>query len=404
MSTIETYAPPHPAIAHLSIEQIKELHSRYLAGEKVNTLFTEYNIETASNHLQPLLPLRTLLTLPCPGCGQPLQQKWQTKTNGEPEPFCKPCNHIQSSSCGCTSCHATRIRKYNGKWASTVVRYDLLSLREKILLLALIWSTDHARASINRFQGAGAFCTSPDGSSRYIEQLRKNGVIKLVYAENWLADIKSTVSYGLEKTAWRSNVSDGEHDASDLLSPEDLISRLKLDLDENINEADEETIVTLIREVSEDDAFQYAEEQLTKQNLEMTAEAKTRETLRTLLETTALESVCAAAWEAAKSVGEALKTKAATNRRHASNMFPSTLKKRANSRASNSDAWRVQRSHLHVSRISRVLHDRIFGGEDAFFTWPLSRYYSEVVIPRLVLGKVSTAINKPYALPAADER
>ena len=100
-----------------------------------------------------------------------------------------------------------------------------------------------------------------------------------------------------------------------------------------------------------------------------------------------MESVCAAAWEAAKSLGKALDSGVAKNRRHASNMLPNTLKKRVEARVSKPDAWKVQRSPFHVSRISRILHDRIFGGDDAIVSWPLSRYYNEVVMPRLIYGK-----------------
>lgn len=382
MSYKEMFAAPQDAIAHLSITQIKQLHSRYMAGEKVYALLEEYRIKSSSNHLQGLLPLKILSTRSCPGCNQPLHQKWETKTGGASEPFCKPCGHVEGTNCNCNSCHVKRISLYNGKWATEHLPYKMLTLRDKILLLALIWQPDHSRATINRFQGAGEFCASSTESSRYISQLRNSGAVKLVYAENWLSDIKSVVEYGLENTAWRSNVS-SDTDTNSLLPPETLLEQLKFDIDNNINEADSELLITLIREISVEYSFQYSVEQLSKQNLEMAAVAKTRETLSKLLETTALENVCAAAWEAAKSVGKALNTGAAKNRRHASNMFPGTLEKRVEARASKPDAWKVQRPPFHVSRISRILHDRIFGGDDAIFTWPLSLYYLEVVIPRL---------------------
>ncbi|UST92746.1 hypothetical protein [Pseudomonas siliginis] len=380
------FAVLHPAIAHLSIEQIKQLHSRYLAGEKVYTLLDEYQIKSTSNHLQGLLPLKILSAQLCPGCDQPLLQKWETKSSGVSEPFCKPCGHIKNGNCHCTACRAERISVYNGKWAFEHLPYSALTLRDKILLLALIWQPDHSRATINRFQGAGEFCTSTSGSLQYIKQLRRLGAIKLVYAENWLSDIESVVEYSLENTAWRSNVSSDDNPNAPL-SPEDLIAKLNFDLDNTVDEFDYETLTTLIEQISVEDAFQYSAEQLSKQNLEMTADAKTRETLSILLETTAMESVCAAAWEAAKSVGKALDSGVAKNRRHASNMFPNTLKKRVEARVSKPDAWKVQRSPFHVSRISRILHDRIFGGDDAIVSWPLSRYYNEVVMPRLIYGK-----------------
>ncbi|WP_263262385.1 hypothetical protein [Pseudomonas sp. RIT-PI-S] len=147
-------------------------------------------------------------------------------------------------------------------------------------------------------------------------------------------------------------------------------------MDTEVGIGDEETLVTIIRENAEDEAIQYAEDQLYRHNMDMTAEAKTREVMRSLIETTPLESTLASSWEAAKSSRRAFDEKIANNRKHASNMFPNAVLRRATARAAKPDARVVNRNPEQVSRLSRVLHDRIFGGDDAFFGWPLSRYYA----------------------------
>ncbi|MCI3944415.1 hypothetical protein K0038_01429 [Pseudomonas syringae] len=400
MSATLTLAPSPREVAHLSIEQLVDLHNRYLSGEKLAILFAFYDIRSTRNSLQSLLPLK-YLDKPCPGCGNPLQQKWATKTGGESVPFCKTCSHVETRSCSCKVCHSSRIHAYNGHWATRLVPYGDLNLRDKILLLAFIWSEDYVNASINPYIDAGAFSSSHTACRCYIKELHAHGAIKLVYSERWQSDIESSVDYGLEATKWRANVSVGESD----LTPMPihlLLKQLRSGLDTEIGLDDEEAIVTLIRENALEEAFQYSESQLYRQNLDMTADAKTREVLRDLLETTPLESVFAAAWQAAKSVKKALDDKVANSRRHASNMFPNSIVRLAAARARKPDAWMVNRKSVDVSRISRVLHDHIFGGNDVFFSWPLSRYHAEVIMPRLISSTKSSPYQKPDAASVMD--
>jgi len=382
MSATLTLAPSPPEVAHLSIDQLIELHNRYLSGEKLATLFAHYGIQSTRNSLQALMPLR-YLDKPCPGCGNPLQQKWATKTGGESAPFCKPCSHVETRSCSCQVCYSSRIDAYNGHWATRLIPYWDLSLRDKILLLAFIWSEDHLNASINPYIDAGAFSGSHKTCVHHVKELHARGAIKLVFAQDWQLDVESGIEYGLEHTIWRANVALNGSDVAPLPILQ-LLTQLRSDLDAEIGLDDEETIVTLIRENALEEAFEYSESQLSRQNLDMTAETKTREVLCDLLETTPLNSVLAAVWEASKSVKKALDDKIANSRRHASNMFPNAIVRRAAARARKTDAWTVDRKPGGVSRISRILHDHIFGGSDALFSWPLSRYHAEVIMPRLI--------------------
>jgi hypothetical protein len=400
MSATLTLAPSPPEVAHLSIDQLIELHNRYLSGEKLATLFAHYGIQSTRNRLQSLLPLK-YLDKPCPGCREPLRQKWKTKTSGEPAPFCKSCDHVETTSCSCNVCHFSRIDAYNGQWATRLIPYRNLYLRDKILLLAFIWSVGHLRATINPYDNAGHFSSSHIACRRYIKELHAHGAIKLVFSQSWWSDIESSVDYGLEATKWRANVAVDESDVTPMPIHQ-LLTQLRSDLDTEIGLDDEEAIVTLIRENALEEAFEYSESQLSHQNLDMTAETKTREVLCNLLETTPLDSVLAAVWEASKSVKKALDDKIANSRRHASNMFPNAIVRRAAARARKTDAWTVDRKPGGVSRISRILHDHIFGGSDAFFSWPLSRYRAEVIMPRLFSSTRSTPSQKPYASSMMD--
>ncbi|EGH29564.1 hypothetical protein PSYJA_11520 [Pseudomonas syringae pv. japonica str. M301072] len=400
MSATLILAPSPPEVAHLSIEQLVELHSRYLSGEKLAALFAYFDIQSTRISLHSLLPMK-YLDKSCPvGCN-PLQQKWATKTSGESAPFCKPCSHVETRSCSCKVCHTSRIDAYNGHWATHLIPYWDLNLRDKILLMAFIWSEDHVNGSINPYIDAGAFSTSHTACWGYIKELHAHGAIKLVFSERRQSDIESSVDYRLEATKWRANVA-GDKSHLTSMPIRQLLTQLRSDLDADIGLDDEEALVTLIRENALEEAFQYSVSQLYLQNLDMTADAKTREVLRDLLETTPLESVFAAAWQAAKSVKKALDDKVANSRRHASNMFPNAIVRLAAARARKPDAWTVDRKSADVSRISRVLHDHIFGGNDLFFSWPLSRYHAEVIMPRLISSTKSSPSQKPHAASVRD--
>ncbi len=103
MPEILKHADLHPEVAHLSISQLQELHTRYLAGEKLPVLFSEYSVQSTRNSLEVLLPL-IYIDARCPACGDLLQQRWKTKTGGDSAPFCKPCNHVETLSCSCKVC------------------------------------------------------------------------------------------------------------------------------------------------------------------------------------------------------------------------------------------------------------------------------------------------------------
>lgn len=53
VQTMEVIADP---LGHLSAEQVESIYQRYLQGEKVRDLFTEFSIKTNVNSLLPLLP------------------------------------------------------------------------------------------------------------------------------------------------------------------------------------------------------------------------------------------------------------------------------------------------------------------------------------------------------------
>ncbi len=54
MSASISYAAPYPALSHLSIDQICEMHALFIKGATVKSLLAEYGIESTQKQLQPL--------------------------------------------------------------------------------------------------------------------------------------------------------------------------------------------------------------------------------------------------------------------------------------------------------------------------------------------------------------
>jgi hypothetical protein len=399
MSPTISFAAPHPALSHLSITQILELHTRFINGEKVKDLLCEYHVETSYAQLQPLLPLRILNDNPCPSCGSPMQQKWQTKSYGMPAPFCKPCGHEQGSHCCCRHCVDQRIRLANKEWAEQRLPYLRLQLKDKILLTALLLTHVDGVAKVSGTSDVGAFAPSINGIRSFIGELWGAGAVVMASAPQWVTDsLRSQWIYVAEEYGWSNNVSADTADEAAMPASE-LLLRLRADLESGLASSDEAALVSMIREVAEDYAFSYLDLQMSKQKLDITSESATRKVLRVMIEVLSLADVCAIGWQAAKDCGKAYESKIATSRKHAANMLPSTMTRIAEIRSRKADPWKVERALNRVSRIERVLHDVMFGGHDTFFNWPLDIYYAEVVLPRLQGGRVVTPSKVPYKPP-----
>lgn len=387
MSASISYASLHPAISHLSIEQICEMHVRFMNGASVQSLLDAYQIETDRKQLMPLLPLRILNDQPCPCCSTPMQQKWPTRSQGSQPPFCKPCGHEHISRCNCGYCHRQRLQKANREWAARRFPYSKLGLRHKILLAALLLTAEDEIAGIKRTGNIGPFAPGMRSSETFIAELWNAGIIVLARAPAWvISNHRSEWVFMPEGYGWSNNVSAQAGDEA-ALSAFELLDLLFSDLDLSLQVTDEPVLVAMIRELAQEAAYAYIDEEMYKANLQLSCEAATLKVIRTLLETLALADICAIGWQAAKNCGRCYVENVAKNRRHAANILPGQMSRIAEARLLKPDAWKVDRPIGRVSRVERVLHDVIFGGQDEFFSWPLDVYVLEVVGPRLKSGR-----------------
>lgn len=371
------------------------MHALFMKGATVKSLLAEYGIETTQKQLQPLLPLRILNDQPCPGCGAPLQQKWATKTYGLPPAFCKSCGHQQLSVCTCRYCLRKRLKRANREWSDKRVTFSQLCLKHKILLMALLLTQQDDIAGVHEINSIGPFAPDFSSTEGFIGELWSAGAIVLTRAPEWVtSNYRSEWMYVPEAYGWSSNVSANTAQEKALTAWE-VIERLRRDFDTNLQLSDEPELITLIRELAEHAGFAYLEQQMGKEKLDISAAAATRKVLRCMIETLPLADICAIGWQASKNCGRAYTNKVATSRKHAANMLPGQMARVAESRALKPDTWKVDRAFNRVSRIERVLHDELFGGQDTFFNWPLDRYCEEVVLPRLQSGRKVTPSRAP---------
>ncbi|MCV4286435.1 hypothetical protein OH708_00810 [Pseudomonas capsici] len=279
-------------------------------------------------------------------------------------------------------CREWRIRCANREWSSRQVPYLQLTLKDKILLAALLLTHVDDVAGVTQTHEVGAFAPSLDSTQVFIDELWSSGVIVLTTAPDWVTtNLRTEWIYMSEEYGWSGNVS-CESGEEKILPASKLLHQLLDDLCSGLEASDEATLVAMISELAEDYALAYIETQMDKQNLDLTSKSATRKVVQSLMEELPLADVCAIGWQAVKYCGNAYRDKIANNRRHAANMLPGIMAKIADTRKLKQDPWKVQRGIKTVSRIERILHDLLFEGHDTFFNLPLNRYCEEVVKPR----------------------
>ncbi|WP_157969751.1 hypothetical protein [Pseudomonas huaxiensis] len=372
------YATFHPSIAHLSIAQIEELHSRFINGEKLAPLLIEYKISTNSKQLNPLLPLRTLLNTSCPNCSAPLQLKWATKTTGQSAPFCKPCEHTMERGCQCAYCWQLTINRLNGKWGSQSLQYSELDFQDKLLTLTLLSHPNNKNTKRKRFR-SHVECSA---KTKHLNKLRIKGIIKLADMPKWSSSLNDLIAYYPEEAVWRTNAALVPTPVCQLADAE-LIETIQCDIHSNLTIANELEIISLIHELLEDDLYSYLQEQLSREGLNITTERYTRAALKTLINKLPPREIFAAIWEAAKSASSAFKNGKATCKKHAGNMIPNALLRRGEHRISNTECWKHDYYPVSESLVAPVL--RVLGLTDhaVFFSLPLERYHANYLIARL---------------------
>lgn len=142
----------HPAIAHLTYDQIEELYLRYWNGEPNHVLVKDFDIKHDSKMLIRIIPDAIHFDLECPYCDIPMVSK-RVKKGFQKEGtkiFCNHCDHwvyddvaikIYGDSCNCAGCSGKKlqeIREHHSIQEKPLIHFYDISLVDKIFLYAYL--------------------------------------------------------------------------------------------------------------------------------------------------------------------------------------------------------------------------------------------------------------------------
>lgn len=103
----------HPAISHLNQQELDELMAGYLSGAKASDLMRQFKIDTPSNQLRNLLPVKVLDQV-CSACGAAMTQEVPKRIGKKllaGKVICSTCGHEESVLCRCQRCRMERYRQ-----------------------------------------------------------------------------------------------------------------------------------------------------------------------------------------------------------------------------------------------------------------------------------------------------
>lgn len=145
---------PDP-LGHLSSEQIRQLMSRYYAGEPTANLIHEFGLSLQPSSLYRAFPRAAHDDKACPYCRVTMESYRPSRSGSPPAPFCPTCNHQDSSQCSCTSCRerARQLWEHQAQQQRQQVREtysqsraqartpESVTFRERVLLSAILRSS-----------------------------------------------------------------------------------------------------------------------------------------------------------------------------------------------------------------------------------------------------------------------
>lgn len=388
VQTTEVIADP---LGHLSAEQVESIYQRYLQGEKVRDLFTEFSIKTNVNSLLPLLPHLERKDLTCPHCAFHATQKRAARNNTANKPVCTGCDHTfpiyRDDTCGCSGCVNEYLGQLNGDGMRCRVPYEGLTFREKIILLAALTmagSTDLECLSFVQLQRwHRRLAPTSEYQSKCINELFSRHII-LVSPETSIDALDFYRKYERYDFLWWSpNVSqDAGGPALDVQSLQMLIA---YDLDKNKAEL-KPVLKALIYELAEEELMEYLHYRLENASVMFKAERATREVLRPLLASSSVSNIFSSIWKAVKQADKSLEKGVFKGATHAGNWIPSAIVRIAEEEKQY-EYDRLKGSK--ICQISEVIYSLILDDPDGSFKIPLPRYTAEVMRP--VLEGISSA-------------
>lgn len=395
-------------IQHLSENQIEELYSRYMNGEKNSVLIEEYSIDVNPSALINIFPPIVHDDKICPYCRIPMISKRKSKSSysGDTPPInCTICGHHEYSDesryywnkeCNCNQCRQLKKSQEEEKQSQIkriiheeysitnqqVYLYSNMSFSDKVLLFTLLrLQTEESFGYIKALDEpkTALFCPTREMDIEVLQSLFKKRII-LVNPDSQIDAFKPDENYKsffVNKVQWLPNVSIKGELRSDL---SEIYNQLYDELFDSIQNGWSKDIRELIFRIAREEVLQYLYMRTDELRVSFSAENKTREIVRKLLEDFSVSELYYFVKKAVENAHIFYSKGHAKNKRHAANTIPNKMMS-LGERALNEgwDPYQYGRdSRSPRSAASEVLFDFVLKDEDSGFSKSPGKHWLEL--------------------------
>lgn len=413
-------------IKHLSPDEIEELYTKYLAGEKNATLVNDYKIEIHPNKLITILPPIKINNQLCPYCNTAMFRKRQSKNSSGlcvPPAECYECNHkifledfrYRHKVCNCKHCMILReqnnlaaekelrrniLKKYSIE-SKEPIKYIDLTFSDKIILLTLfrIQTNEEFSYILSLDESSKIDALSPTHKMdiECLRRLYKCNVIIIDPNSDTSAFVEDekTSSFYINRVRWIVNVSLNGENRSSL---NEIYKVTYQELKTGIQAKWEAELLELLSKIATEEVLQYIYVISNELKVQFNAEIKTREIAAQLLKNFSVSEIY---YFAKKSVENAhlYYSKGLSNgKKHAANTIPNKMLS-LGERASN-EKWETYKhnrdSRAPRSSISKVLYDFLLQDEDAGFHKASGKYWMQEILPKHFSKSNNSGADKIY--------
>ncbi|MBB1475834.1 hypothetical protein [Shewanella sp. SG41-3] len=383
-----------PEVSHLSSEQIEELYAKYISGVKNSDLLVEFNIKTNPNKLINLIPPFILDDCLCPRCEVSMLRKRNSKSHTSNNPAeCPVCSHkiftddFVYDYCRCSHCAQERIENARIKAVSdraiveeifslnaiSPVPYSDLSFTFKILLLTLFRvHTDSQFDHILPLSDSARLeplCPTSTLTHAFIEILSKQKVIVVDPKSkiNAFDEENNFKSFYYNLVQWIPNV---KIDSEERAALEDIHLKIYNELIVELKSEWEQDVSELIYSLAIEEVIQYLNLKADELKVDFSAQKKSREVIRILLESFSVSQIYYFVRKAVDSAHLYYSKGYSNGKKHAGNTIPNKMMM-LGERAVR-DKWTMYCSSRISScprcALSKTLFDVVLRDDDAGFT------------------------------------
>jgi hypothetical protein len=417
-------------VRHLSLEQIEELYTKYLAGAKNSDLIEEYDISIKPNSLIKVLPPLIREDVLCPNCSLPMLQKRQSKSGiGTSSLKCFACEHkiagnaYRGELCRCSYCtqgraklklleeEAKRIKEEQNRAlildiysldSREPIDYSILNFTQKLVLLTLF--REHTDGefdyilSITDTARVDRLCPTDSMTSDYINDLYVSHAI-IVDPKSRISSFceeKDFESFYPSRVQWVPNIS--IQDCGVRADLKTLHLEIYRELTSELNPEWADEIHELLYSIATEEVIQYLSVRAAELGFVFGAEHKARENINILLEHFSVSNIYYFAKKAVENAHIYFTKGYSKGKKHAGNTIPSKMLS-LGERALNGkwDLYSFSRiSSSPRSAISKVFFDLILRDENAGFTKAPGLHWQKDLSP--ILTQTDESILKSEGL------